>query len=43
MICQVIPTFIMPLPMDRDPNDLPKSTLEECYGKKVAYESLFRE
>jgi DNA primase len=38
---QVVPTYIMPLPMDKDPNDLPKDMLEKCYSKKVEYESLF--
>jgi DNA primase len=37
---QLVPTYIMPLPIDKDPNDLSKETLMECYKKKVSYEAI---
>lgn len=37
---QLIPTYIMPLPMDKDPNDLSAEVLLACYQKKVAYDKL---
>lgn len=37
---QLIPTYIMPLPIDLDPNALSAETLMACYQKRVAYEKL---
>jgi DNA primase len=37
---QFVPTYIMPLPMDKDPNDLPADILLSCYQKKVPYEKV---
>lgn len=34
------PTFIMPLPFDKDPNDLDAKSLTLCYNKKIKYEEL---
>ncbi len=39
-IYQFIPTYIMPLPIDKDPNDLPAETLKACYERRVAYEKI---
>ena len=39
---QLIDTYIMPLPFDKDPNDLPASTLLECYNKRVKYDDLIK-
>lgn len=37
---QLIPTYIMPLPMDKDPNDLSADVLLTCHQKKVDFEKL---
>ena len=40
IVGQVIDTYIMPLPVGRDPNDLPAHILEKCYSRKVRFDSL---
>lgn len=40
MTYQLVNTYIMPLPLDRDPNDLSEAELIKCHSKKVAYEKL---
>ena len=37
---QLIPTYIMPLPFDKDPNDLQAEALVICHQKRVAYDKL---
>lgn len=37
---QLIPTYIMPLPLDKDPNDLSAEVLIACYQKRVSYDKL---
>lgn len=37
---QLIPTYIMPLPLDKDPNNLPADVLLSCYQKRIAYEKV---
>ena len=37
---QLVNTEIMPLPFDKDPNDLSAEVLKICYNKKIAYEKL---
>ena len=37
---QLITTYIMPLPLDKDPNDLTAETLLACYQKRVSYDKL---
>jgi DNA primase len=39
---ELIPTYVMPLPMSKDPNDLDKESLHKCYDKRVTYDSIFR-
>ena len=43
LLNDVVPVFIMPLPMDRDPNTLSASILAKCYEKRVPYEKVFGE
>ena len=43
LIHDAVPTFIMPLPTGKDPNDLTQENLEYCYSKRVPYEKLFGE
>lgn len=37
---QLIPTYIMPLPLDKDPNDLSAEVLIACHQKRVSYDKL---
>jgi DNA primase len=37
---QLIPTYIMPLPIDKDPNDLSAEVLMTCYQKRMEYDKL---
>ena len=37
----IIPTYVMPLPLDKDPNHLPAETLVRCYEKRVLYGTIF--
>ena len=37
---QLIPTYIMPLPFDKDPNDLSAEVLMLCHQKRVAYDKI---
>lgn len=41
LVSAVTPTYIMPLPIDKDPNILPASVLRNCYEKRVQYEKVF--
>lgn len=41
LIQDAVPTYIMPLPIDKDPNDLSAGMLARCYEKRVPYERVF--
>lgn len=43
LIHDAVPTYIMPLPVGKDPNDLSAEDLIRCYKKMVPYEKLFGE
>jgi DNA primase len=34
---ELVDTYIMPLPVGKDPNDLPESVLRTCYDKRINY------
>jgi DNA primase len=43
IVGQLVTTYIMPLPFERDPNDLSAESLRECYARKVLFERVFGE
>jgi DNA primase len=41
LLHDAVPTFIMPLPVGQDPNELSSLVLKQCYHKRVPYEKVF--
>jgi DNA primase len=39
---QLVDTYIMPMPIGKDPNDLDASTLEKCYNKRIKYDDFIQ-
>lgn len=43
LLHDAVPTFIMPLPQGKDPNELLAGVLSKCYNQRVPYEKIFGE